>query len=96
MAPHHAGEEADPALLHRLRAGARAGAAPGALRRLQLRAELRRRRGVGGARQPLAILLRALRRPLQGVPEGRRVATAGPRRQDFFFNLFPQFWCREL
>ena len=28
MAPHHAGEEADPALLHRLRAGARAGAAP--------------------------------------------------------------------
>jgi len=28
VAPHHAGEEADPALLHRLRAGARAGAAP--------------------------------------------------------------------
>jgi hypothetical protein len=32
---------------------------------------------VGGARQPLAILLRALRRPLQGIPEGRRVETAG-------------------
>jgi hypothetical protein len=94
VAPRHAGEEAHPALLHRLRAGA--AAAPGALRRVQLRAELRRRRGVGGARRPLAVLLRALRRPLQGVPEGRRVesrnrrAAGGrhPAARSFFLFIF--------
>jgi hypothetical protein len=54
---------------------------------------------VGGAREPLAILLRALRRPFQGAAEGRRVERgsikppAGCRRLDFIssFSSFDNF-----
>jgi hypothetical protein len=35
----------------------------------------------GGAGEPLALLLRALRRPLQGPAEGRRVDTICRRRR---------------
>jgi hypothetical protein len=47
-------------------------------RRVQLRAELRRRHGVDGAEEPLTVLLRAIRRPLQGAAAGRRVVSEKP------------------